>query len=172
MADMVGRSGEILAEDAEDHNRPDGELGEGEQEGDSGGDGGAFTGEAPWATKRGDGEVEAERASHDKEGEKKDAEEEREEAKGEGYFGADKAFGHELGKFGIGQSAGETGWAKVFGAEMEIADRADEAAALFATEGGAIFGMEEADGIVFGRSFFWAKGERFFEKELGEERDS
>jgi hypothetical protein len=31
--------------------------------------------------------------------------------------------------------------------------------------------MEEADGIVVGRSFFWAKGGRFFEKELGEERD-
>jgi hypothetical protein len=169
---MVGRSGESLAEDAEDHNRPDGELGEGEQEGDSGGDGGAFTGEAPRAAKRGDGEVEAERASHDKERKKKDAKEERKDAKGEGYFGPDKAFGNELGKFGIGQSAGEAIWAKVFGAEMEIADRADEAAAPFATEGGAILGMEEADGIVFGRSFFWANGGRFFEKERGEERDS
>ena len=168
---MGGRLEENSAEDSEDHHGPDGELDDGEKDGDAGGDGGAFTGEAPWAAKRGDGEVEAERARHDKERKKKRAEEEREEAKGEGYFGPDKAFGNELGKFGIGQSAGETGWAKVFGAEMEIADRTDEAAALFATEGGAILGMEEADGIVFGRSFFWAKGERFFEKELGEARD-
>ena len=169
---MVGRSEESLAEDAESQNRPDGELGEGEKEGDSGGDGGAFAGEAARAAKRGDGEVEAERAGYDKERKKKEAKEEREKAKGKGYFGPDKAFGDELGKFGIGESAGEAIWAKVFGAEMEIADRADEASAPFATEGGPIFGMEEADGIVFGRSFFWAKGGRFFEKELGEKRDS
>jgi hypothetical protein len=119
---MGGRLEENSAKDSEDHNGPDGELDDGEKEGDAGGDGGAFAGEAPRAAKRGDGEVEAERARHDKERKKKEAKEEREKAKGEGYFGPDKAFFDELGKFGIGQSVGETGWAKMFSAEREIAD--------------------------------------------------